>query len=94
MSDYVRNKQVLYPVTKELLDRLNIIDIFDLDFSRGSKFRAEGFIDYGGTKDYNKYLDVLNQCLLFLLRKQYDQLYDYIEEMIIYIDLSMDEEEY
>ena len=45
-------------------------------------------------KDYNKYLDVLNQCLLFLLRKQYDQLYDYIEEMIIYIDLSMDEEEY
>lgn len=45
-------------------------------------------------KDYNKYLDVLNRCLLFLLRKQYDQLYDYIEEMIIYIDLSMDEEEY
>ena len=45
-------------------------------------------------KDYNKYLDVLNQCLLFLLRKQYDQLYDYIEEMIIYVDLSMDEEEY
>ena len=45
-------------------------------------------------KYYNKYLDVLNQCLLFLLRKQYDQLYDYIEEMIIYIDLSMDEEEY
>ena len=45
-------------------------------------------------KDYNKYLDVLNQCLLFLLKKQYDQLYDYIEEMIIYIDLSMNEEEY
>lgn len=45
-------------------------------------------------KDYNKYLDILNQCLLFLLRKQYDQLYDYIEEMIIYIHLSMDEEEY
>ena len=45
-------------------------------------------------KDYNKYLDILNQCLLFLLRKQYDQLYDYIEELIIYIHLSMDEEEY
>ena len=56
MSDYVRNKQVLYPVTKELLDRLNISDIFDLDFPRGSKFGAEGFIDYGGTGDYNKYL--------------------------------------
>ena len=56
MSHYVRNKQVLYPVTKELLDRLNIIDIFDLDFPRGSKFKAEGFTDYGGTEDYNKYL--------------------------------------
>lgn len=56
MSDYVRNKQVLYPVTKELLDRLNIIDIFDLDFPRGSKFGAEGFIDYGGTENYNQYL--------------------------------------
>lgn len=56
MSDYVRNKQVLYPVTKELLDRLNINDIFDLDFPRGSKFGAEGFIDYGGTGNYNTYL--------------------------------------
>lgn len=56
MSDYVRNKQVLYPVTKELLDRLNISDIFDLDFPRGSKFKAEGFIDYDGTGDYNNYL--------------------------------------
>ena len=43
MSDYERNKQVLYPVTKELLDRLNISNIFDLDFPRGSKFDAEGF---------------------------------------------------
>lgn len=56
MSDYVRNKQVLYPVTKELLDRLNISDIFDLAFPRNSKFGAEGFIDYSGTKNYNKYL--------------------------------------
>lgn len=56
MSDYVRNKQVLYPVTKELLDRLNISDIFDLEFPRGSKFGVEGFIDYSGTKNYNRYL--------------------------------------
>lgn len=56
MSDYVRNKQVLYPATKELLDRLNISNIFDLDFPRGSKFKAEGFVDYEGTKDYNEYL--------------------------------------
>ena len=56
MSDYERNKQVLYPVTKELLDRLNISNVFDLDFPRGSKFNAEGFIDYGGTENYNQYL--------------------------------------
>lgn len=56
MSDYVRNKQVLYLVTKELLDRLNISNIFDLDFPKGSKFDAEGFIDYSGTKNYNQYL--------------------------------------
>ena len=56
MSDYERNKQVLYPVTKELLDRLNISNVFDLAFPRGSKFNAEGFIDYGGTENYNQYL--------------------------------------
>ena len=58
MSDYVRNKQVLYPVTKELLEKLNCNDIYDLEgrFSAGSKFAAEGFIDYSGTGDYNKYL--------------------------------------
>ena len=56
MSDYERNKQVLYPVTKELLDRLNISNVFDLSFPRGSKFNAEGFIDYGGTENYNQYL--------------------------------------
>lgn len=52
MSDYVRNKQVLYPVTKELLDRLNISDIFDLDFPRESKFDAEGFIDYRSYRSF------------------------------------------
>lgn len=31
MSDYVRNKQVLYPVTKELLKKLNCNDIYDLE---------------------------------------------------------------
>ena len=54
MSDYERNKQVLYPVTKELLDRLNIIDIFDFYFTRDRKCVAEGVIDDGGTEDYNK----------------------------------------
>ena len=58
MSDYVRNKQVLYPVTKELLKKLNYDDIYDLEekFPARSKFEAEGFIDYSGTKNYNQYL--------------------------------------
>ena len=58
MSDYVRNKQVLYPVTKELLEKLNCDDAYDLEerFSAGSKFTVEGFVDYGGTGNYNKYL--------------------------------------
>ena len=58
MSDYVRNKQVLYPVTKELLKKLNCDDAYDLEerFSAGSKFTVEGFVDYSGTGKYNKYL--------------------------------------
>lgn len=58
MSDYVRNKQVLYPVTKELLEKLNCNNIYDLEekFPARSKFEAEGFIDYSGTKNYNRYL--------------------------------------
>ena len=58
MSDYVRKKQVLYPVTKELLKKLNCDDIYDLEekFPARSKFEAEGFIDYSGTKNYNQYL--------------------------------------
>ena len=31
MSDYERNKQVLYPVTKELLEKLNYNDAYDLE---------------------------------------------------------------
>ena len=58
MSDYVRHTQVLYPVTKELLEKLNCDDAYDLEerFSAGSKFTVEGFVDYSGTGNYNKYL--------------------------------------
>ena len=58
MSDYERNKQVLYPVTKELLEKLNCKDIYDLEdrCQFNSNFKAECFVDYEGTKDYNKYL--------------------------------------
>lgn len=58
MSDYVRKKQVLYPVTKELLKKLYCNDIYDLKdkFPFVSNFTSEGFVDYGGTKNYNQYL--------------------------------------
>ena len=58
MSDYVRNKQVLYPVTKELLEKLNCSDAHDIEdwFPAGSKFTTEGFIDYSGTGECNHYL--------------------------------------
>lgn len=58
MSDYVRNKQVLYPVTKELLKKLNCYNIYDLEDRSplGSNFIIEGFVDYSGTKNYNQYL--------------------------------------
>ena len=51
MSDYERNKQVLYPVTKELLEELNYKDAYDIEdrFQAGSNFTIEGFIDYSGT---------------------------------------------
>ena len=58
MSDYVRNKQVLYPVKKELLEKLNCSDAYDLEdrFPAGGSFIIEGFIDYSGTREYNYYL--------------------------------------
>ena len=58
MSDYVRNKQVLYPVTKELLEKLGCDDVYDLEekFPSRSNFTTEGFIDYSGTKRYNEYI--------------------------------------
>lgn len=58
MGDYVRKKQVLYPLTKELLKKLHCEDIYYLEYSFpfGSKFTTEEFIDYSGTKNYNQYL--------------------------------------
>ena len=58
MSDYERNKQVLYPVTKELLEKLNYNDAYDLEdqFPAGSNFSIEGFVDYSGTGKCNYYL--------------------------------------
>ena len=58
MSDYVRNKQILYPITKDLLEKLNCEDSYDLEekFNLKGKFGTEGFIDYEGTEKYNEYI--------------------------------------
>lgn len=56
MSDYVHNKQVLYPVKEELLRALDIEDVFELKLPSNSKFRAEGFVDYDVTRNFNQYL--------------------------------------
>lgn len=58
MSDYIHNKQVLYPITKDLLEKLNCGDSYDLEekFNIKGKFGTEGFIDYEGTKNYNEYI--------------------------------------
>ena len=58
MSDYERNKQVLYPVTKELLEKLNYMDAYDIEdqFPVGSNFTIEAFVDYSGTGECNHYL--------------------------------------
>ena len=55
MSDYERNKQVLYPVTKELLEKLNYMDAYDIEdqFPVGSNFTIEAFVDYSGTGECN-----------------------------------------
>ena len=43
---------------KELLEKLNYDDVYDFEekFPARSKFEAESFIDYSGTKNYNQYL--------------------------------------
>lgn len=58
MSDYIHNKQVLYPITKDLLEKLDCEDSYELEdkFNIKGKFGTEGFIDYEGTKDYNEYI--------------------------------------
>lgn len=45
-------------------------------------------------KDYIEYINQLNQCMIYLNDNKYDLLYNYIEDNIIYWDLSCNEEDY
>lgn len=57
MSDYVRNKQVLYPVTKDLLDKMRLDeDSFEDKLFPADNLKMEYFVDYSGTGDSNYYL--------------------------------------
>lgn len=58
MSDYVHNKQVLYPITKDLLDKMGIDDSFEIEkkFYPADKLDMEYFVDYSGTGESNEYL--------------------------------------
>lgn len=57
MSDYVRNKQVLYPVTKDLLDKMGLDeDSFEDKLFPADNLEMEYFVDYSGTGDSNYYL--------------------------------------
>ena len=57
MSDYIHNKQVLYPVTKDLLDKMAMDeDTFENKLFPADTLEMEYFVDYSGTGDFNKYL--------------------------------------
>ena len=58
MSDYVHNKQVLYPITKELLDKMGIKDSFEIEekLYPADNLDMEYFVDYSGTGKSNEYL--------------------------------------
>lgn len=58
MSDYMHKKQVLYPVTKELLDKMNIenSDKIEENLHKQDNLEMEYFIDYSGTGECNEYV--------------------------------------
>lgn len=57
MSDYLHNKQVLYPITKELLDKMGMDeDTFENSLYPADNLKMVYFMDYSGTGDCNDYL--------------------------------------
>ena len=56
MSDYVHNKQVLYPITKELLDKMGITDSSEIEekLYPADNLDIEYFVDYSGTGESNR----------------------------------------
>ena len=58
MSDYVHNKQVLYPITRELLDKMGVADSSEIEdkLYPADHLDMEYFVDYSGTGESNEYL--------------------------------------
>ena len=58
MSDYVHNKQVLYPITKDLLDKMGIKDSFEIEekLYPEDNIEIEYFVDYAGDMEHREYL--------------------------------------
>ena len=63
MSDYEHNRAVMYPITLEVLNKLNCKDAFDLEerfttnrYKDSSYFEIEIFKDYEGNRECNYYL--------------------------------------
>ena len=58
MSDYVHNKQVLYPITRKLLNKIGIDDSFEIEknLHKWDNLDVEYFVDYSGTGESNEYL--------------------------------------
>ena len=57
MSDYIHNKQVLYPITKDLLDKMSMDeDTFEDRLFPADNLGMEYFVDYSGTGNSNTYL--------------------------------------
>lgn len=56
MSDYVHTKSIIYPITKEILVKMNLEDVYNLEekFPKTDfgKFFIEGIVDYKSNYTY------------------------------------------
>lgn len=62
MSDYVYTKAIMYPITKETLEKMNLEDVYDLEekFPKTDlgKFFIEAMIDYKLKDGCNYYISL------------------------------------
>lgn len=56
MSDYVHNKQVLYPITRELLNKIGVTDSSEIKIHPLDNIEVEYFVDYAGDGEHREYL--------------------------------------